>query len=79
MLFLLAMEPMYILFKKAQEMGLLSSLSKGRDSFRISLYVDDAVVFIKPTQHDLKVLLILCQSLQKSLGSSPTWQKLNVF
>jgi hypothetical protein len=56
MLFLLAMEPMHRFFKKAQELSLLSSLSKGCDSFRVSLYADD-VVFIKPTHHDLKATI----------------------
>jgi hypothetical protein len=48
MLFLLAMEPLSRLFKKAQRMGLLSSLAKSCDSFRVSLYVDATALFIKP-------------------------------
>jgi hypothetical protein len=49
MLFLLAMEPLHKLIAKAQEAGLLSSLSRSYDTFRMSLYVDVDAIFIKPT------------------------------
>jgi hypothetical protein len=68
MLFLLAMEPLHRPFKKAQDMGLLSSLSKGCDSFRVSLYADDAAVFIKPTQHDLKVTIDIMTMFAEASG-----------
>jgi hypothetical protein len=55
MLFLLAMKPLHRLFKKAQQTGLLQHLSNGCEAFRVSLYADDAVVFIKPTPTDLQV------------------------
>jgi hypothetical protein len=55
MLFLLAMEPLHRLFKKAQETNLLDKVSKGCHEFRISLYADNAAVFIKPTAKDLQV------------------------
>jgi hypothetical protein len=42
------MEPLQLLFKKAQEVGLLGNLGTAGDSFRVSLYADaDAVaVFV---------------------------------
>jgi hypothetical protein len=46
MFFLLAMGHVHRLIKKAQEMGLLSTLSKGRETYRSSLYADDAPIFI---------------------------------
>jgi hypothetical protein len=55
MLFLFIMEPLHRLFSKAQDMGLLQRVSKGCHAFRVSLYADDAVVFIKPTSEDLVV------------------------
>lgn len=55
MLFLLAMEPLYRLFKKAQEWGLLGPLRPGCDTFRVSLYVDDAAVFLRPNKQELQV------------------------
>jgi hypothetical protein len=44
-----------MLFKKAQEVNLLQNLSPASDAFRVSLYVDDAAVFIHPNVHDLQV------------------------
>jgi hypothetical protein len=55
MLFILAMEPLHRLFSKAQSLGLLDRLSLGCDTFRVSLYVDDIVIFIQPIEHDLKI------------------------
>jgi hypothetical protein len=56
MIFLLAMEPLRRLFQKAQELGLLSSLSKACDSFRASLYDNDAVVFLNPSVQEVQTL-----------------------
>lgn len=49
-LFLLALEPLHRLFKLAQELGGLERLSKGCEAFRVSLYADDAAVFIQPSE-----------------------------
>jgi hypothetical protein len=57
MLFLLAMEPLHRLVAKAQQIGLLHSLSKICDTFRMSLYVDDVAVFIKPNLSELKAIM----------------------
>jgi hypothetical protein len=46
---------------------LLSSLSKSCDMFRMSLYVDDTALFLKPTSHDL---LVMTCSQQISLPRS---------
>jgi hypothetical protein len=53
MLFLLAMEPLHILFKYAQGLGALNFLHNNCASFRMSLYADDVAVFITPTVQDL--------------------------
>jgi hypothetical protein len=55
MLFLLAIKPLHRLFKKAQEVGLLSKVSKSCDNFRMFLYPDAAALFIKPTPNDLRI------------------------
>jgi hypothetical protein len=52
MLFLLAMEPLYLLFKAAQEAGILGRLPSVCNSFRVALYADDAALFICPTKED---------------------------
>jgi hypothetical protein len=57
MFFLFAIEPLHKLFEKATEAGLLSKFSKECDSFRVSLFADDASLFINPTENDLKVTI----------------------
>jgi hypothetical protein len=57
MLFLLVMEPLHMFFQNAQEFGLLSNLSKECDRFRVSLYADDAALFIKPIEKDLNATI----------------------
>jgi hypothetical protein len=68
MLFLLAMEPLHRLFRRAQDSGLLGSLSRGSNSFRLSLYADVAATFIKPTQQDLEVTLSILQIFVEAPG-----------
>jgi hypothetical protein len=53
MLFLLAMEPLHMLFKKAQDVGLLQKLSPLCDTFRVSLYADDAALFLNPDKKEM--------------------------
>jgi hypothetical protein len=54
MLFLLAMEPLHMLFKAAQDAGVLDKLSLVCERFRVSLYVDDDAVFINPIAKDFQ-------------------------
>jgi hypothetical protein len=56
MIFLMAMEPLHRLFKKAQCSGLLDRVSKSCEKIRVSLYADVVAVFIKPSRHDLQVV-----------------------
>jgi hypothetical protein len=55
MIFMLAMKPLPMLFKKAQQANLLDKLNPICDAFRVALYADDAAVFIKPNEVELKV------------------------
>jgi hypothetical protein len=52
MLFLLVMEPLHLLFKAAQDSGLLGSLPFVCDTVRVALYANDVSVFICPTEGD---------------------------
>jgi hypothetical protein len=54
MLFLLAMEPLRLLFQRAHQLGLLNTLQGSDESLRMSMYTDDIVVFINPTANDLR-------------------------
>jgi hypothetical protein len=43
---------LYLLFKRAHQEGLLGKLPSVFDSLRVALYVDDATVFVCPTEQD---------------------------
>jgi hypothetical protein len=68
MLFLLAMEPLHRLFQRAQQVGLISPLSKGCDSFRVSLYADAAAMFIKPNSQDMEVTDCILSTFAEASG-----------
>ena len=53
LLFILAMDPLHRLFSKATDLGLLSKVRGRLLRFRVSMYADDAAVFIKPTKKDI--------------------------
>jgi hypothetical protein len=55
MLFLLAMEPLHRLFKRAQDLNLLDSVVKSCKVYIIPLYVDDAALLIRPSEKDLLI------------------------
>jgi hypothetical protein len=78
MFFLLAIEPLHMLFKRAQEMGLLSKLSKDYDNFRISLYVDDVAMFLAPTKQDLEVTDCILDLFAQASGLGPIQPKLAI-
>jgi hypothetical protein len=76
MLFLLAMEPLHLLFKKAQECGLLGQLSPSCDACRVSLYADDAALFINPSKEELQVGNLRCYKfLHRLVDRAPTWPR----
>jgi hypothetical protein len=68
MLFLLAMEPLHKLFRYAQNLGALGYLHHNCASFRMSLYADDAAVFINPSQQDLQTTKYLLQLFGEASG-----------
>jgi hypothetical protein len=76
MLFLMDMEPLHLLFKKAQDCGLLGQLSPACDVCRISLYADDATMFIRPAKTDLQtsdcILKIFAQASGLHVNLSKT-------
>jgi superfamily II helicase len=75
MVFLLAMEPLHRLFQRAQEENLLSKVSNGCQAFRVSLYADDVVVFIKPTVKDLQATNAILDIFAKASGLTTNMEK----
>lgn len=75
LLFILAIDPLQRLLSMATERGLLSKLNGRVARLRVSMYVDDATIFLKLTTHDvtnLKNILVrfgqttgLCTNIQK--------------
>jgi hypothetical protein len=68
MLFLLAIELLFRLFNKAQELGLLDRVSKYCERFRVSLYADADAMFIKSTPHNLHVSVAILNLFAKASG-----------
>lgn len=68
MLFLLAMDPLHKLFSYAQKSGLLQKISGNCENFRVSLYTDDAAVFIKPMTQDLAVTTLILKIFADASG-----------
>jgi hypothetical protein len=74
-LFLLAMEPLHILFKKAQDLGLVDSLSVSCDTFRMSLYAENVVAFINPTEKDMKTTVEIMNIFESASGLKANMNK----
>lgn len=76
LLFILAIDPLHRLLNVATDRGLLSTLNGQTARLRISMYADDAAIFLKPSHMDvdnLKQLLLLfgqttglCTNIQKN-------------
>jgi hypothetical protein len=79
LLFLLAMEPLHRLFKCAQDVGLLRSVSRECDIFKISLYADDAALFISPSPQDVQVTNCIMHLFAQASGLSTNISKTQVF
>jgi hypothetical protein len=79
MLFLFAMEPLHRLFKKAQDLGLLDSLSASCDTFRMSLYADDVAAFVNPTEKDLNTTIEIMHIFETASGLKANMNKIECF
>jgi hypothetical protein len=79
MLFQLAMEPLQLLFRKAQEMGLLWKLHPICDAFRVSMNADDAALFLNPTKHDLDISDFILKIFSEASGLVTNLSKTQYF
>jgi hypothetical protein len=68
MLFILVMDIMSRLIQRASEEGHLQPLSSKQLRHRISLYVDDAVIFLKPDPADINLVLDILRLFGKASG-----------
>jgi hypothetical protein len=79
MLFLFAMEPLHMLFKAAQEAGLLGRLTSTCDAFKVALYADDAALFICSTEDDYKTIDCVLQIFAEASGLNTNISKTQFF
>jgi hypothetical protein len=79
MLFLLAIEPLHMLFKAAQAIGVLDKLSHDCEMFRVSLYVDDAALFINPSAKDFQATIQILKIFVEASGLSTNMVKTRFF
>jgi mannosylglycoprotein endo-beta-mannosidase len=61
MLFILAMEPLQLMLQRATDQGLLTPINSRRAKLRISLFADDAAIFLNPVNEEIEIVKnILC-------------------
>jgi hypothetical protein len=56
MLFIIAIEPSQLLFRKAIESGMLTPLAPRAGKLQVSMYADDVALFVKPLRHEVAVV-----------------------
>jgi hypothetical protein len=79
MIFMLVMESLHMLFHKAQETRILGYLHQNCASFRMSLYADDAAVFINPTAQDLQATRFILQLFADASGLITNLEKIELY
>ena len=78
MLFILVMDVLCYLVKKAFEEGLLEPLARRNLQDRISLYADDVVIFLQPLSSDIRAILDILQLFGEASGLKTNVQKSTV-
>jgi hypothetical protein len=67
-LFVLTMEALNALFKEPDARGLLSPLCVPAIRHRVSLYADDLVIFVLPTESDIAMLQAILEAFAGTSG-----------
>ena len=79
MLFILVMDVLGYLILKAEEEGLLQPLATRSLQHRVSLYADDAVIFLRPAARDINTTLDILHWFGEASGLRNNAQKSSVF
>ncbi|WVZ85337.1 hypothetical protein U9M48_032277 [Paspalum notatum var. saurae] len=79
MLFILVMDVLCYMIKKASDEGLLQSLARRALQHRISLYADDVVIFLRPSASDISITLDILKLFGEASGLRTNMHKSNVF
>jgi len=78
MLFILVMDVLCHLVKKAADEQLLQPLARRALQHRISLYADDVVLFLRPSASDIEITLDILQLFGNASGLTTNLQKSSV-
>jgi hypothetical protein len=78
MLFIIVMDVLSHMVSKAAGMGLLQPLSRQALQHHISLYADDAVLFLRPVAADIQITMDLLQLFGEASRLETNLQKINV-
>ena len=78
MLFILVMDVLGYIIKKASEEELLQPLARRALQNRVSLYADDVVIFLKPSAADIEITLDILQLFGRASGLQTNIQKSSV-
>jgi hypothetical protein len=76
--FVLVMDVLGFMIKKAEEENLLQPLAIRALQHRISIYVDDVIIFLRPLTHDIDTMLELLQIFESASGLKTNMQKSSV-
>nr|AAO38020.1 hypothetical protein [Oryza sativa Japonica Group]AAT81747.1 hypothetical protein [Oryza sativa Japonica Group]ABF97422.1 retrotransposon protein, putative, LINE subclass [Oryza sativa Japonica Group] len=79
LLFILVMEPLQRMIRKAEELSILIPVSNKMSRFRCSLYDDDVAIFVKPTKQDLDMLCQILISFARAYGLHTNIKKTEIF
>jgi hypothetical protein len=74
-LFILAIDSLRFILGKATEDGLLSPLRDRTARLRLSLYADDAAVFLNPVREEVDVLMEIMHKFREAMGLRINVQK----
>lgn len=75
MIFILCMEPLHRLFEYATAAGLLTPLARTGLRQRVSMYADDAMIFLKPKELDLQACAAILNMFGHASGLKINLQK----
>jgi hypothetical protein len=78
MLFIIVMDALNLLISKAAEAGLLQLLSSRLIQHQVSLYADDVILFLRPSESDIALTLRILYLFRNDVGLKTNIQKSSV-
>ena len=78
LLFDIGIDPLNRTLQLATEQGLLQPLPESLATLRLSLYADDAAIFLAPTAHDISNLASMLQNFGEATGLVTNFAKSSI-